>query len=47
MAKTGLIVDIIGTAPVEGENRTIAFRADMDALRMTELNDDLEYRSRN
>ena len=50
-AGTGLIVDIPGP-PAKKENkaglvRTIALRADMDALRMTELNKSLPYRSAN
>lgn len=45
-AKTGLIVDIIGKGPkVEGSHKTIAFRADMDGLLMTENNPQLEYHS--
>jgi hippurate hydrolase len=46
MAKTGLIVDLIGKGPANGENKLIAFRADMDALKMTELNTQLEYCSK-
>jgi metal-dependent amidase/aminoacylase/carboxypeptidase family protein len=34
MAKTALVVDLIGQAPEEGEKRCVAFRADMDALSM-------------
>lgn len=48
-ASTGLVVDIKGTGPpVSGTGvRTVALRADMDALRMTELNNGLPYRSQN
>jgi metal-dependent amidase/aminoacylase/carboxypeptidase family protein len=45
MATTGLIVDIVGTGPPVASPRSIMLRADMDALRMTELNNDLPYRS--
>jgi len=45
-AKTGLVVDISGKGPkVEGPHKTIAFRADMDALLMSENNPQLEYHS--
>lgn len=52
-AKTGLVVDIRGKGPPSSSSRgpetiqTIALRADMDALRMTELNNGLPYRSGN
>ena len=54
-AGTGLIVDIVSTGgaaalPSQGELpivKTIALRADMDALRMTEGNLDLPHRSQN
>lgn len=48
VARTGLVVDIKGTgAPRGGSHkvRTVAIRADMDALRMTEKNTALPYRS--
>ena len=41
------MVDFIGTAEPSGRKRTIAFRADIDALKMDEANADLEYRSTN
>ena len=49
MATTGLVVDIVGTGPAAAANTPtcIALRADMDALRMTEGNKDLPYRSTN
>jgi amidohydrolase len=50
MAQTGLIVDIDGTGPPAADGarpRRVAFRADMDALRMTEAENGLPYRSRN
>ena len=50
MAKTGLVVDIKGEGPPSAAAsglRTIALRADMDALRMTEMNRSLPYRSTN
>ena len=49
-AKTGLVVDIKGEGPPSAAAsglRTIALRADMDALRMTEMNRSLPYRSTN
>ncbi|EAR99577.2 amidohydrolase (macronuclear) [Tetrahymena thermophila SB210] len=46
-AQTGLVVDIRGQAPSEGEDRLIAFRADIDALSMKEDNPHLEYQSTN
>ena len=49
-AKTGLVVDIKGEGPDDLASpavKTIALRADMDALRMTELNQSLPYRSAN
>lgn len=42
MAKTG----IVATLQVDGASRTVAFRADMDALPITEEND-LEFKSKN
>ena len=48
VAKTGLVVDITGAAEPRGDAhkvRTVAIRADMDALRMTEKNLALPYRS--
>ena len=45
---TGLWADIIGTAtpkPGDRSDRTILLRADMDALPVQELNDDLEFKS--
>ena len=42
-----MVVDLIGTAESCAKNICIAFRADIDALSMTELNDDLEYKSKN
>lgn len=44
---TGLIVDLTGKGEPVGEARCIAFRADMDALSMVELNNDLPYISKN
>jgi hippurate hydrolase len=44
---TGLIVDLKGTAPPKGKDLCVAFRADMDALSMLELNHDLPYKSKN
>ena len=44
MAISGLVVDIPGTAPAVNQTLTIAFRADMDGLLMTEQND-LPYKS--
>ena len=50
-AKTGLVVDMKGTAapvtPPAAEPRVVALRADMDALRMTEGNSWLPYKSQN
>ena len=50
-AGTGLIVDLVGEGPGKAPEgtavRTIALRADMDALRMTEGNNGLPYRSSN
>jgi metal-dependent amidase/aminoacylase/carboxypeptidase family protein len=50
-AKTGLVVDIKGQGPPSGNGaetvKCVALRADMDALRMTELNTSLPYRSAN
>ena len=44
-AKTGLVIDIKGKGPTSGKPKMIAFRADMDALPMTEDNPHLEYKS--
>lgn len=44
--ETGLTVDLVGTAPPQGPNRTIAIRADIDALAVTEDNPELEYASK-
>ena len=46
IAKTAIVVDIKGKAPKSGYPKTIAFRADMDALEMTEENPLLEYQSK-
>lgn len=48
-AGTGVVVDIHGSGEGEAAStvRTIALRADMDALRMTEKNTNLPYRSAN
>lgn len=48
-AVTGLIVDILGTAPPKPEAsiKCVALRADLDALTMTEGNNNLPYRSKN
>jgi len=45
MAKTAIVVDIKGKAPKSGKPKTIAYRAEMDALEMTEENPHLEYQS--
>ena len=42
-----MIVDLIGRAPEEGISKSVAFRADIDALVMDEANEDLPYRSTN
>jgi hippurate hydrolase len=47
MKPTGLVVDIKGKAAPKGKGFCVAFRADMDALSMTEENDHLEYKSQN
>ncbi|EGR30960.1 hypothetical protein IMG5_120230 [Ichthyophthirius multifiliis] len=47
IAKTGLFVDLQGRPEPKGEKRTITFRADIDALQMTEQNPHLEYQSVN
>ena len=49
MAKTGLVADIKGEGPPATccPIKVVALRADMDALRMTELNTSLPYRSSN
>lgn len=44
---TGMIVDIRGKGAPQGKDYCVAFRADMDALSMTEENDHLEYKSQN
>jgi amidohydrolase/hippurate hydrolase len=44
VGKTGLWVELKGTAPYEGEERIMALRGDMDALPIQEKND-LPYRS--
>ncbi|KAJ1636813.1 peptidase M20, partial [Pavlovales sp. CCMP2436] len=49
-ATTGLVVDITGTGKPRGgahKVKMVAIRADMDALRMTEKNVSLPYRSQN
>lgn len=46
MAKTALVVDLKGKKSPEGDDRCIAFRADMDALSMNEENQHLPYRSK-
>lgn len=45
-ATTGLVVELIGLGPKSADNinRTIAFRADIDALDMFEENKDLPYK---
>mmetsp|Transcript_65246 Transcript_65246/g.74998 ORF Transcript_65246/g.74998 Transcript_65246/m.74998 type:complete len:231 (-) Transcript_65246:19-711(-) len=45
-AKTGFTYDIVGTGDQETSKKTVAVRADMDALPMLELNHHLEYRSK-
>jgi len=47
VAKTGLVVDIKGKADADtgGECNVVAFRADMDALPISECNHDLAYKS--
>lgn len=47
MAKTGLIVDLQGTAPEKGEPFRIALRSDHDALPIQEENNHLDYMSQN
>ena len=42
-----MIVDIRGRGQPTGKDIRVAFRADMDALSMVELNGDLPYRSKN
>lgn len=44
---TALVVDLKGEADSVGNDLCVAFRADMDALSMTETNQDLEYKSKN
>ena len=51
-ATTGLVVDIrgegqTGQRPADDKIAVVALRADMDALRMTERNTNLPYRSSN
>lgn len=50
-AQTGLVVDILGTGPCTSRDEScvqcVALRADMDALTMTEDNENLPYRSKN
>ena len=38
MAKTGFIIDVYGKGKPFGKTKIIAYRADMDALNMKELN---------
>jgi hippurate hydrolase len=47
-AKTGLIVDITGTGPISpgASVKAIALRADIDGLKMAEVNPALAYASR-
>ena len=47
-AKTGLVVDIMGTAKPDksGECKLVAIRADMDALPMPENNPHLSYKTK-
>jgi len=47
IAKTGIVVDVKGKGPSSGNSKTIAIRADMDALPMKEDNSHLEYQSTN
>ncbi len=42
-----MIVDLQGKAEPKGDDFCVAFRADMDALSMHELNHDLPYVSKN
>jgi metal-dependent amidase/aminoacylase/carboxypeptidase family protein len=44
---TGLHVDLEGTGKPQGKDYCVAFRADIDALSMTEENPHLEYSSKN
>ena len=46
IAVTGMIVDIPGKKPAVGNKKTVAFRADMDALSMVENNPHLAYQSK-
>jgi amidohydrolase/hippurate hydrolase len=45
VGKTGLWVELKGTAPRQGEEKIIALRGDMDALPIQENNENLPYRS--
>jgi metal-dependent amidase/aminoacylase/carboxypeptidase family protein len=47
LAVTGFYYDILGTGAPIAEPKAIALRAEMDALRMDEANQDLAYRSVN
>jgi len=47
VATTGAILDIQGEGPATGSSFILAFRSDMDALHMTEENEDLPWRSKN
>ena len=43
---TGIVVELRGKAKAEGIDRCVAFRADIDALNVTELNHHLPYQSK-
>jgi len=47
LAKTGLYVNIKGTGPSDSQSKvnTVAFRTELDALEMPELNEDLPYKT--